>query len=106
MKTDYPELEGKKIEFIKSDDSILVGIIRGVSYHVGITVETGDGSFKMVCLNRKIHTIGPQWSKELYRGQFYWIVGQLQRGTFDYVESRVRLGRSIHLVGNQNCAFI
>jgi hypothetical protein len=107
MKIDYPELEGKEVDFIMSSGKIEKIKVIGVSYHVGITaILIDDPTFKVVCLNAKIHR-GKELSRIAYRKQFHAYVKAFQEGTLDYrkfMKKAYPAGR-IGVVGNQNCAF-
>lgn len=79
MKTDYPELEGKKIRWISVDGHVYAAVVVGVCYSVGITiVDAYDFERKLTCLNYK----GRDRYPFRYRDAFHLIVKQIRTGEY------------------------
>ena len=84
MKTDYPELEGKKIRYYNGVKTIEAKV-SGCNYHLGISVENDDGY--LVCLNGKYSPIFKRFDRKLspyiYRKVFHTLVKQIQNGLIE-----------------------
>ena len=81
MKTDYPELEGKEVEFYDGLNT-RIGKVSGCNYHVGISIEANDRY--LLCLNGTKSPNYINYSNPMqhynYRKLFHYLVKQIQEG--------------------------
>jgi hypothetical protein len=83
MKTDYPELENKIIDYHHSDGRFwMKGKVIGCNYHIGITiVDENTGEIYLVCIKGPS---SPNYKENnprcLYRKAFQRIVKGIQKG--------------------------
>lgn len=115
MKTDYPELEGKEVEFVFSDGERVAGIVAGVNYHVGISIVCKDDKEKsLVCINYKLQRKTPFSGPKDYLQAFLGTVRMIKEGTvrnsnihnFSYtVKCKAYLYKERSLSGISDCPF-
>ena len=83
MKTDYPELEGKKVKYVSSK-KVYRGIVSGCNYHLGITIQEDKTKMYLACLIGKssptYKNFISNFSNALYRKIFHELVKQIQQG--------------------------
>jgi hypothetical protein len=80
--TDYPELEGNKVDYLGLDEGDLVGKVVGFDYDIGITiVDVNDKNNYLLCINGPNSPLGKA-NKNLvkYKRIFYAIVGLIEKG--------------------------
>lgn len=82
MKTDYPELEGKKVKYFYDAEIYITGTVSGCNYHIGITIQ--NKYHYLVCLNGKSSPIYKDiiitLPRHVYRKVFHLLVKQIQNG--------------------------
>lgn len=86
MKTDYPELEGKVIDYDYGTSNIKA-IVSGCNYHIGVTIERLDKSGYLLCHSGKMSPLYKNFKnpmpRNLYRKIFHETVKQIQKGRIE-----------------------
>lgn len=85
IKKDYPELEGKNVIVVRTNDTTKKGIVAGVNYDIGISIDFADNSGRhFLCLH------GPSFDKSRsnytpasYKTEFYTCVAMIKKGIVD-----------------------
>lgn len=89
-KKDYPELEGKLIEYLYKDGSKVSGRVALCNYDIGISItDPDDPTDHLVCLNGPHAPTEENYQRECYKKQFYFFIAQIKKGTI-HVETTIK----------------